>query len=47
MSNASGTRRFFFAPRWTRLGVTEGGSVLVAKTREGYRWSGAVATQVG
>ncbi len=46
ISNASGTRRFFFAPRCTRLGVTEGGSVLVAKTREGYPCPGPLATEV-
>jgi hypothetical protein len=47
MSNDSGRRRFLLSPRWTRLGVTEGGSVLVAKTREGYKCSGPVATEVG
>src|SRR5918994_3311952 len=46
ISTASGRRRFLFAPRCTRLGVTEGGSVLVAKTREGYPCPGRVATPV-
>jgi len=32
------------APRCARLGVTEGGSVLVAKTREGYPCPGPLAT---
>src|SRR6266508_304422 len=47
ISNANGKRRLFFAPRCTRLGVTEGGSVLVAKTGEGYRCPGPLATEVG